>query len=95
MDELIYNAQGQIIRRAEVTFKVDTQRAKIGQVKPSKNKKFIAVELIKEQPFGLVNELKTLEYVFFKADSMQMHRSKIVLHLDKTQPHDFDLSDEV
>jgi len=24
-----------------------------------------------------------------------MHKSKVVLHLDKTSPHDFDLSDEV
>lgn len=40
-------------------------RAKLNQVKASKNKKFLVLEIIKEHTYG-VNELKTVEYIFFK-----------------------------
>jgi hypothetical protein len=84
-----------LIKRAEATYKVEVVKSKINYVKPSKNKKFIAIEILKDpHPYGAV-ELKTVEYLFYKATEGQMHSSKVTLHLDKSFPHDFDLSDEV
>ncbi len=66
-DELIYNSQGQLVKRAEATYSMAVVKAKLNQVKPSKNKKFIAIELLKDpHPFGAA-ELKTVEYLFYKA----------------------------
>lgn len=36
-----------------------------------------------------------MEYLFYKATEGSMYKSKVTLHLDKSFPHDFDLSDEV
>lgn len=65
---MIYNTQGQLIKRAESTYKVEIVKAKINQVKPSKNRKFIAIEMVKDpHPYGAI-ELKCVEYVFYKAN---------------------------
>lgn len=52
------------------------------------------IEIVKDHIYG-VAELKTIEYLYFKFDDLTLHRSKIVLHLDKSVPHNFDISDEI
>ncbi len=59
----------------------------------------MCIEIIRDpHPFGLA-DLKCIEYCFFKTEAQSneysLHKSKIVLHLAKALPHDFDLSDEV
>ena len=96
-EELIYNPQGLLLRRSDVTFKQELTKNKLTNIKASKNKRFIALEVTRDpHQFGMT-DLKTLEYSFFKAEgsTYQMHKSKVVLNLDKASAHDFDLSDEV
>lgn len=47
-EELIYSPQGLLLRRAEVTFKQEYTRNKISSIKASKNKKFIALEVMRD-----------------------------------------------
>ena len=47
-EELIYSPQGLLLRRAEVTFKQEYARNRISNIKASKNKKFIALEVTRD-----------------------------------------------
>jgi hypothetical protein len=47
-EELIYSPQGLLLRRAEVTFKQEYTKNRISSIKASKNKKFIALEVIRD-----------------------------------------------
>ena len=92
-DEFSFNQQNLLIRRTESTYKLAAGKARLTQVKASKDKKFLALELVKDNSYGFP-ELKTVEYVFFKNQEGCLHRSKIVIHPLKTFSQDFDLSDE-
>jgi hypothetical protein len=37
-----------LVRRSEVTFRVEQLKAKITNIKPSKDKRFMAIEILKE-----------------------------------------------
>jgi hypothetical protein len=51
-----------------VTFKVEITKNRLSNIKASKNKRFIALEVIREpHQFG-IPDLKTVEYSFFKAE---------------------------
>ena len=73
---------------------MDKVKGRINAIKSSKNKRFMIIEIVKDHIYG-VAELKTIEYLYFKFDDLTLHRSKIVLHLDKSVPHNFDISDEI
>jgi len=92
-DEFSYNQQNLLVRRVESAYKLAPGKALLSQVKASKDKRFLALELVKDNSYGFP-ELKTVEYVFFKNQEGCLHRSKIVFHPLKTFTQDFDISDE-
>lgn len=67
-DELTYEKGGMLVKRAEVTFKVDSLKSKISKIKPSQNKKFTVIQIVKDQHMYGVAELKSVEFIFFKND---------------------------
>jgi hypothetical protein len=77
-----------------VTYKVEQAMARLGDVKASKDRRFIVIEVMKDHPYGLGTELKTLEYLFIKGNKCKLHTSKVVLHLEKLSFHSYDISDE-
>ena len=52
---------------------MEVLKAKLNSVRPSKNRKFLVVELLKDpHPYG-IPELKQVDFLFFKADDLKMH----------------------
>ena len=83
-----------LVRRANVRFKLEELVSKIGQVKSSKNKRFLCIQLIKDHIFSEKNYL-TYEWIIFRSDDLQLRRTKVTMNFEKSVKIDFDLSDEV
>lgn len=80
------------------------ERATLGRIRHSKDRKTIGIEIIKEHVFGDIN-FKTIEIVLFKANISKaalqsktghsLHHVKALLSIERGVNFDFDFSDEI